>query len=66
MVIFKFYYGTSRPPEVVMKIEELGGIEKVIIIMIKYSCNYGNDLTEILPDDISGDVSTYKYPKRRR
>ena len=49
-----------------MKIEELGGIEKVIIIMIKSSCNYGNDLTEILPDDISGDVRTYKYPKRRR
>ena len=30
--------------------------------MIKCSCTCDNDLTEILPDDISGD----KHPKRRR
>ena len=42
---------------VVMKIEELGGIEKVRINMIKHSCSYDNDLTEILVDDISGDIS---------
>ena len=41
---------------VVMKIEELGGIEKVRINMIKHSCSYDNDLTEILVDDISGDI----------
>ena len=43
--------------EVVKKIEELGGIEKVRINMIKYSCSCDNDLTEILLDDISGDIS---------
>ena len=43
--------------EVVMKIEELGGIEKVRINMNKYSCSCGNDLNEILLDDISGDIS---------
>ena len=44
--------------EVVKKIEELGGVEKVRINMIKYSCSYDNDLTEIPLDDISRDVST--------
>ena len=43
--------------EVVKKIEELGGIEKVRINMIKYPCSCENDLTEILLDDISGDIS---------
>ena len=43
--------------EVVMKIEELGGIEKVRINMNKYSCSCDNDLNEILLDDISGDIS---------
>ena len=43
--------------EVVKKIEELGGIEKVRINMTKYSCSCDNDLTEILLDDISGDIS---------
>ena len=43
--------------EVAMKIEELGGIEKVRINMIKYSCSCGKDLTEIPLDDISGDIS---------
>ena len=43
--------------EVVMKIEELGGIEKVRINMIRYSCSYDNDLIEILSNDISGDIS---------
>ena len=42
--------------EVVKKTEELGGIEKVRINMIKYSCS-SDDLTEILQDDISGDIS---------
>ena len=37
--------------EVVMKIEELGGIEKVGINMIKYSCGCDNDLTEILLEE---------------
>ena len=54
--------GTDRQPEetmreAVMKIEELGGIEKVRINMIKYSCSCENDLTEILLGDISGDIS---------
>ena len=40
-----------------MKIEDLGGIEKVRINMIKYSCSCDNDLTEILLEDISGDVN---------
>ena len=39
-----------------MKIEELGGIEKVRINMIKYSCSCDNDLTEILLDNISGNI----------
>ena len=43
--------------EVVKKIEELVCIEKVRIIMIKYSCSCDNCLTEILRDDISGDIS---------
>ena len=43
--------------EVVKKIEELVYIEKVRIIMIKYSCSCDNCLTEILRDDISGDIS---------
>ena len=43
--------------EVVKKIEELGGIEKVRIDMIKYSCSCDNDLTEILLNDISGDIN---------
>ena len=43
--------------EVAMKIEELGGIEKVRIKMIKYSCSCDNDLTEILLDYVSGDSS---------
>ena len=43
--------------EVVIKIEELGGIEKVRINMIRYSCSYDNDLIEILSNDISGDIS---------
>ena len=47
--------GTMR--EVVKKIEELEGIENVRINMIKYSCSCHNDLTEILLDDISGDIS---------
>ena len=42
--------------EVAMKIEELGGIEKVRIKMIKYSCSCDNDLTEILLDYVSGDI----------
>ena len=37
--------------EVVMKIAELGGIEKVGINMIKYSCGCDNDLTEILLEE---------------
>ena len=40
-----------------MKIEELRSIEKVGKNMIKYSCSCGNDLTEILLNDISGDIS---------
>ena len=53
--------------EVVMKIEELRDIEKVRINMIKCSCSYGNDLTEILLDDISGYIRTcIKHPKGRR
>ena len=53
--------------EVVMKIEGLGGIEKVRINMIKYSCSYGNNLTEILLDDISGYIRIcIKHPKGRR
>ena len=40
-----------------MKIEELGGIEKVRINMVRYSCSCGNNLTEILLDDIPGDIS---------
>ena len=43
--------------DVVMKIEEFGGIEKVRINMIKYSCSCDIDLTEILLDDISGNIS---------
>ena len=43
--------------EVVIKIEKLGDIEKVKISMIKYSCSCDNDLTEILLDDISEDIS---------
>ena len=43
--------------EVAKKIEELGRIEKVKINMIKYSCSCDKDLTEILLDDISGDIS---------
>ena len=43
--------------EVVMKIDEVGGIEKVRINMIKYSCSFDNDLSEILLDDILGDIS---------
>ena len=43
--------------EVAMKIEELGRIETVRINMIKYSCSCDNDLTEILLNDISGDIS---------
>ena len=43
--------------EVAVKIEELGGIEKVRIKMIKYSCSCENDLTEILLDYVSGDIS---------
>ena len=43
--------------KIVMEIEELGGIEKVRINMIKYSCSCDIDLTEILLDDISGDIS---------
>ena len=43
--------------EVVKKIEELRVIEKVRINMIKYSCSCDNDLTEMLLDDISGDIS---------
>ena len=43
--------------EVVMKIEELGGIENVRINMIKCSCSCDNDLIEILLDDISRDIS---------
>ena len=43
--------------DTIMKIEELGGIEKVKLNMIKYSCICCNDLTEILLDDISGDIS---------
>ena len=43
--------------QVVMNIEEPGGIEKVVINMIKYSCSCDNDLTEILLDNISGDIS---------
>ena len=46
--------------EVAMKIEDLGGIEKVRINMIKYSCSCDNDLTEILLEDISGDVNINK------
>ena len=53
--------------EVVMKIEGLGGIEKVRINMIRYSCSYGNNLTEILLDDISGYIRIcIKHPKGRR
>ena len=37
--------------EVVKKTEKLGGIEKVRINMIKYSCSCDNDLTKILLDD---------------
>ena len=43
--------------EVAMKIDEVGGIEKVRINMIKYSCSFDNDLSEILLDDILGDIS---------
>ena len=43
--------------KVLKKIEELGNIEKVRINKNKYSCSYDNDLTEILLDDISGDIS---------
>ena len=43
--------------EVVIKIEKLRHIEKVKISMIKYSCSWDNDLTEILLDDISEDIS---------
>ena len=43
--------------EVVKNIEELGDTEKVRINMNKYSCSCDNDLTEILLDDISGDIS---------
>ena len=43
--------------EVVIKIEKLRDIEKVKISMIKYSCSWDNDLTEILLDDISEDIS---------
>ena len=43
--------------QVVMNIEEPGGIEKVVVNMIKYSCSCDNDLTEILLDNISGDIS---------
>ena len=43
--------------EVVMKVEELGGIEKVTITMIKHSCKCNNDLTSLLLDDISNDIS---------
>ena len=43
--------------EIVMKIEEFGGIEKVRVNMVKYICSCDNDLTEILLDDISGDIS---------
>ena len=43
--------------QVVMNIEEPGGIEKVVVNMIKYSCSCDNDLTEILLDNTSGDIS---------
>ena len=43
--------------QVVMNIEEPGGIEKVRVNMIKYSCSCDNDLAEILLDNISGDIS---------
>ena len=43
--------------EVVMKIDEVGGIEKVRINMIKYSCSFDDDSSEILLDDILGDIS---------
>ena len=43
--------------QVVMNIEEAGGIEKVRVNMIKYSCSCDNDLAEILLDNISGDIS---------
>ena len=42
--------------EVVKKVEELAGIEKVRINMIKYPCCCDNNFTDILPDDISGDI----------
>ena len=43
--------------QVVMNTEEPAGIEKVRVNMIKYSCSCDNDLTEILLDNISGDIS---------
>ena len=43
--------------EVAKKIEELGGIEKARINLIKYSCSCDSYLTEILLDDISRDIS---------
>ena len=43
--------------QVVINIEEPGGIEKVRVNMIKYSCSCDNDLTEILVDNVSGDIS---------
>ena len=43
--------------EVVMKIEEVGAIEKGRINMFKYSCSYDNDFNEIMLDYISGYIS---------
>ena len=43
--------------EIVMKTEDFGSIENVRVNMIKYICSCDNDLTEILLDDISGDIS---------
>ena len=43
--------------EVVMKIEELADIQKVGINKIKCSCSCDNDLTGILLDGISEDIS---------
>ena len=45
--------------EVVMKIEELGDVEKVRINMNKYYCSCDNDLTEILLETNSEINSIY-------
>ena len=43
--------------ELVNKFQELGSVEKVRLTMIRHSCNCGNDLTDVLLEGISKEIS---------